>query len=141
MVIEIILMTIAGFFKAMMDTLQFHFYDSVFNVGCSKFGSFFNPEVSWRNKYVDGMTHKGRVKWLWGFINKPVAFTDMWHLSQSIYLNAIFIIMLFLYVSSPNINECFFIGEIIGLIAVFKGVFVLSYNIILIKKENWKKIF
>lgn len=35
-------------------------------------------DISWKNKYVDGDTEKGRIKWFFG-INKPVQLTDAFH--------------------------------------------------------------
>ncbi len=44
---------------------------------------FFNPEISWKNKYIDGMPDKGRNR-------TPVILTDAKHLTASINQVSIF---------------------------------------------------
>jgi len=68
--------TVAGFCEGVMDTLQFHFYQSTF--AQSPHHVFWNPTESWRNKYRDGDPSKGprfflSTTWL-------VSLTDGWHL-------------------------------------------------------------
>lgn len=81
--ISLILMILAGVCKAVMDTLQFHFHESVFThkqdgvVGLLK-DRFWNPEMSWINKYKDGDKSKGEK--FFGSSTVFVAFTDGWHL-------------------------------------------------------------
>ena len=41
-------------------------------------GQFWNPEISWRNKYIQGNPDLGRKKFLG--VNTPVQFTDAKHL-------------------------------------------------------------
>ncbi len=65
--------------KWICDTLDFHFEKSVFN----KLNPvFWNPIISWNNKYVKGSKFK---KWL--FKNPLVFTTDAPHLFQFIALN------------------------------------------------------
>ncbi len=71
---------------AMMDKLRFHFSKSIFQ---SWDPQFWNPAISWRNKYIDGDPAKGRKK-LWG-IQIPVIFTDGWHAIKAV---KIFLIIL-----------------------------------------------
>ena len=60
--------------KAVKDTLQFHFYDSIFDK-CNH--QFWNPDVSWKNKYKDGEI--GVPKFC-GSTTLFVWLTDAWHL-------------------------------------------------------------
>lgn len=43
---------------------------------------YWNPAISWQNKYVDGLVDNGRTKI--GPFNKPVVLTDAKHLLASI---------------------------------------------------------
>lgn len=73
-----ILVALAGAFNAAMDTLQFHFPVSVFKHR----GGWWNPELSWMNKYKDrdktqGPRFPGSTTFL-------IFLTDAWHLFQTI---------------------------------------------------------
>jgi hypothetical protein len=78
-IIIFIIITLAGFFEGAMDTLQFHFHTSIF----SKIDStFWNPENSWKNKYLDGDPSKGpKFPLSTTFL---VSLTDGWHLFKLI---------------------------------------------------------
>lgn len=65
---------ISGAADGIMDTLQFHFPISRMS-GWRP--SFWDPSVSWKNKYKDRDPKKGRT-WV------PVIFTDAWHLFKAI---------------------------------------------------------
>lgn len=67
---------VAGLCNGVMDVLQFHFNSSIFKILPQKF---WNPEISWKNKYKDCDPLKGRKKWF-GLIPVPVVLTDAWHM-------------------------------------------------------------
>lgn len=68
---------LAGLFEAVMDTLQFRFHDSIFR---DMNHSFWNPEVSWMNKWKDGCPKFGpKFK---GSTTYLVFVTDGWHLAK-----------------------------------------------------------
>jgi hypothetical protein len=72
-----------------MDTLQFHFDSSKF----SKFKpqNFWNPQISWKNKWKNGDPNYGeRFRFSSTFL---VGFTDAWHLFKSIRNLGIFIFL------------------------------------------------
>ena len=74
-IIGLILTILAGFSEAIMDTLQFHFYKSPF----TKYNpQFWNPQLSWRNKYIKGDPSLG-PKFL-GSTTIFVSLTDGWYL-------------------------------------------------------------
>lgn len=76
--IALIILFFSGIAKGVMDTLQFHFSESIFaQEGIFK-RWFWSPSLSWANKYVDSTPSKGRKKWF-GLIPIPVLFTDGWH--------------------------------------------------------------
>lgn len=64
-------------FKAIADTLAHHYSTSIF----SKYNpKYFDPSISWLNKYVDNDATKGINKW------KFQPLTDAWHLSNSLMI-------------------------------------------------------
>ena len=77
----IILVALAGFFKAVMDKLQFHWHKSVFAINPVKYRDiFWNPSISWINKYEPGTNYKEeRFKFSTTLL---VFLTDAWHLAQ-----------------------------------------------------------
>lgn len=78
----LILISFAGMANSAMDTLQFHYPKSVFR----KLGheSFWNPNISWKNKWRDGIPLRGE-KFL-GSSTVFVGFTDGWHLCKKLML-------------------------------------------------------
>lgn len=78
-VISIILIIIAGFAEAIMDTLAHHFESSVF----SKLNpQFWNPIVSGANKWKDGKRENGEKFFLSSTL--LVGVTEAWHLFKMI---------------------------------------------------------
>ena len=77
--IPILLYCIGGIFDAVMDTCSDHFDISVFK---NLSPSYWNKNVSWVNKYVNGDPKLGFKK-KWGIVIPP-AFLDAWHLAKSI---------------------------------------------------------
>jgi len=80
-VLGVILVGLAGFFKAVMDKLQFHWHRSVFAVNPVRYRElFWNPSISWINKYEPGTNYKEeRFKFSTTLL---VFLTDAWHLAQ-----------------------------------------------------------
>lgn len=70
--ISIIFIVLAGVCKAVKDTLCFHFNKSVFSNLNAKY---WNPNISWTNKYKDWKTPK-----FFGSTTFLVWLTDAWHL-------------------------------------------------------------
>ncbi len=116
--IQFILIFIAGIGKGIMDTLQFHYSTSIFyNIN----PQWYDPSISWTNKLHT---------WL------PDTFTDCWHLSQSLFLESIFIaIIIYTPIVKWNSQSLWWTKVIDFLIlrVVFGAAFVLCYNYILIK--------
>lgn len=85
------LILIAGAANAVMDTLQFHYSQSIFPLQpndklLGKPRSWWDPQQSWRNKYRDGITARGPA--FPGSTTVFVWLTDAWHLAQEIMLAA-----------------------------------------------------
>jgi hypothetical protein len=87
LIIGIILVSIAGASKAIMDNLQFHFNRSIFNQ--LKYNQkFWNPTLSWENKYKEGSMTEPKF---FGSTTYFVFTTDAWHLFQMLMLLCLFI--------------------------------------------------
>jgi len=122
-VLLVVLAVIAGIGKAAMDTIQFHFDDSLFDSrGMNKF--FWDPYFSWRNKYKNGYPENGPKFFLSTTV--LVFLTDGWHLMQFITWNSIFAIIGILFGW-----EGFLV--FIGVVGAFKAGFYVFYNFILKK--------
>ncbi len=105
-----------------MDVVQFHYYFSVFYTKNAKFNKWFNAEVSWKNKYIDGLEEKGRIKIKGTSINFPVQLTDAWHFFKMLMI--IFICMTIVFYKpfiSPPV-DILFLG------VIFNVTFSLCYN-------------
>ena len=78
-VIPLILYCLSGICDAVIDTLQFHYSKSIF----TKYNEqWWNPAISWTNKYIDHDVNKGLRKiTILGFItiDYPVQLTDAYH--------------------------------------------------------------
>jgi hypothetical protein len=84
--ISLLLLFISFSAKWIMDTLLFHYYDSVWSKLKEEY---WNPAVSWDRKYeIKGNKLK---KWL---LKNPLVFlTDGYHLMQFIYINSYMIVI------------------------------------------------
>lgn len=113
---------------AVMDTLQYHFYSSKIYYTLRKptQSYWWNPEFSWKNKYIDRYPPNGLRKWLWF----DVPFTDGWHTFKSLMIVFICISVATFepLIDSPIIN-------IIIYGTAWNVIFNLFYNKILIKKK------
>lgn len=82
----------AAFLNANMDSLAHHYSDSfAFRYDLDK--QFWDPAVSWKNKYIDFNPAFGKIKIKLIFIDidKPIFLTDGWHLLKAIMLLSIFL--------------------------------------------------
>lgn len=128
MIALFILISIAGIAKAIVDTLQFHYSKSVFK---GLYAQYWNPDISWVNKYADD---KLLIRKKWFFIIPipiPVLFSDAYHLFQSIFLTSLFIsICLFEPITQNKIIDLILLRSLFGLF------FIMFYNWILIKNNG-----
>ena len=75
MILSILFLALAAACNAVMDKSVHHYSVSKLK----KLNPFFwNGEISWKNKYINGDPKLGRVKWYFG-LNKPVQITDAFH--------------------------------------------------------------
>ena len=76
MIVSFLFLALAAACNAVMDKSVHHYPVSKFK----KLNPlFWNGEISWKNKYINGDPKLGRVKWYFG-LNKPVQLTDAFHM-------------------------------------------------------------
>ncbi len=117
---------LAGMFDAMRDKCAFHYSSSIF----SRFNpAFFDGSISWKNKYIDGDSTKGRKKLLG--IPIPVIFTDAFHLFKSLQT-------LFIAISVINFvyNYHHIAIEYLVVYGSYKWGFNSFFNFILVKRNK-----
>ncbi len=121
---SLLFISLAGIMKAIMDTLNFHFSNSIFK----NLNPYFWDEqnYAWKNKYKNRVFENGRRK-LFG-INIPVVFTSGWHLFQSFQINFLMLAIVFY----EPLFTWYFDFCIYGF--MYRAFFFLFYNYYLIKK-------
>jgi hypothetical protein len=80
LIITALLLLLSGAADGVRDTISFHYNQT----GLSKDNLFWNPDISWRNKWKDGDKEQGER-----FPGSSTVFvwaTDAWHLFQTIML-------------------------------------------------------
>jgi len=97
--IGIIFFTLAGIFEAIMDTLQFHYSYSVFHSLRNRL--FWDPSLSWRNKYKNGDPFDGPK--FPGSTTIFVGLTDAWHLFKTLRTLSLFIGIIFIAIPCNSI--------------------------------------
>lgn len=115
----ILLCALAGFFKAVRDTIMFHWAGSVFKEwGWSE--QFWNPNKSWMNKYANWPEDKNEAF----FLSKTalVSLTDAWHLSELLMLICLFTVIFLSIDTKGN-----FLYKVIAIIAFFVSFNMFYY--------------
>lgn len=84
--VSFLLIIIAAFCNAVMDTCNYHFYNSIFSNKDRFNPQFWNTSISWQNKYIDYKKPELGYKKLFWIINYPVQLTDSWHLFKTIMI-------------------------------------------------------
>lgn len=126
--ISIIFIVLASICKAIKDTLNFHYENSVFR-NCN--AKYWNPAISWQNKYRTPQSYfeiKNRKAKFFGSTTFLVFLTDAWHLFD--FLQTIFFIVAI--VAYSKIVFC--IVDIFILYCIFSIWFELFYRIFGMKK-------
>lgn len=128
--IGIILVSIAGLSKAIMDNLQFHFNRSIFNQ--LKYNQkFWDPTLSWSNKYKEGSMTEPKF---FGSTNYFVFLTDAWHLFQMFLFLSLFIgIAITSYYSGSFIY-------MVMKVTILRSFFGLTFTLFFNKFLNTKNI-
>jgi hypothetical protein len=137
-IISIVLLLIAGIAKSVQDTLAHHYSSSIFSDKEKYNPVFWNPKLSWMNKYpYDPQTGKldTSKERFFGSTTILVAFTDAWHLFQLISINLLggSTFLLALLLCDETIGR-----KLIALIAalvIYKTVFQIFYKYIWISSK------
>jgi hypothetical protein len=131
--LSLLFFVLAAACNAVMDTLQYHFYSSKIYYTLRKptQAYWWNPEVSWKNKYIDRYPPNGLRKWLWF----DVPFTDGWHTFKSIMVLCLCFSLLFAFLSERRAELWIDLLCIPVWGICWNLTFNLFYNKILIKKK------
>lgn len=141
-IIIVSLVTISAQMDAVMDTLWHHYDKSIFR---DMDRMFWDPKISWRNKYVDHKLSEGRIKWeIVGIsINKPVQISDGWHIAKTIKIVCLMSATTLAYFAQvvPVLEDnrdsfVLFIALLTVLGTIRNSVFSLFYDKLLIDKKN-----
>lgn len=93
--LSLVFFALAAICNALMDVLQFHYYKFRFANKVNK--QFWNPQLSWKNKYIDGSLKNGlRFKGIFGFMAN---FLDAWHLFKMMMIICFALSVLFFPIS------------------------------------------
>ena len=95
--LSLLFFVLAAIANSVMDTSVHHYSTSKFK---KLDPLFWDGEISWKNKYINGDPKLGRVRWYFGLI-KPVQITDAFHLFKSLMI-------IFLSLSITTFDKDFF---------------------------------
>lgn len=130
--IGIILASIAGMSKAIMDKLQFHYHKCIFKFDPVRYNqNFWDPTLSWSNKYKEGSMTDPKF---FGSTSYFVFLTDAWHLFQMLML-----ICLFIGIAVTSFYSGSFIFMMIKVI-ILRLFFGLSFTLFFNRFLNMKGI-
>lgn len=138
--ISVIAWMLASICNALMDTLQFHWYK--FRWKDSVNAQFWNPQISWKQKYIDGDPKKGRKQWCFGklCIDKPVVFTDAWHFIKMLMIVFITIsTATFPLLAKGRIFENVFWNTLSSIVLfglIWNLIFSIFYDKVFVKEEK-----
>lgn len=113
---------LSGLSEGVMDTLQFHYSSSKIYFLKNKF--FWDPEISWRNKYKNN-DPMGGPKFLFS-TNLLVGFTDAWHLFKLFRTFFLFLAVFLIFMNCQTILNCLI--DVIAARILFGLSFTIVYN-------------
>lgn len=118
------MLIIGGISNAVMDVLRFRYSTSIFREFKNQL--WWNPSISWKNKWKNGDPSQGEK--FWGSSRWFVRFTDAWHFFQGLMFTCFFLTIV-LY------QEIIYIWvDFILMYILFTGIFQLFYGKLFIKK-------
>jgi len=121
-------MIISGASEAVMDKTQFHYKKSIFS-NSKLTPNFWNPKISWKNKWKGGKKENGEKFFLSSSLF--VSITDAWHLFKMIRTLSLSISIFLSFILLNYIDYPYLITELIMLISlrIIYGIsFTLSFN-------------
>lgn len=122
--VVLLLLIIGGISNAIMDVLRFRYNTSIFSD--FKNQQWWNPSISWRNKWKNGEPENGEK--FWGSSRWFVRFTDAWHFFQGIMFTSFFTVIV-IYSTYINIYVDFILMYLI-----FTSTFEIFFKYILKKQ-------
>lgn len=131
-IVIFLLTIISAISKAIMDKLQFHYDTSVFKN--LKQQEWWNPTISYKNKYKKGEKNNGPA--FFGSTTIFVFLTDAWHFFQSIFLNALFLAIMFSFNICVSLEHYHWILGFFGLKILYGLIFELFFSRLLKIKNN-----
>ena len=122
-IIGLLCFIVAAICESVMDVLQFHYMRSLFKD--FKNNIFWDPEISWRNKYKKGDPKEG-PKFI-GSDTLFVGFTDGWHLFKMFRTFCIFLGIFFLLLQFTSFWVSLLI--VVGVRIFFGIAFTIFYDL------------
>jgi hypothetical protein len=116
-----VLIILAGIAEGFMDTLQFHYNISIFKLRPKQ--NFFNPSLSWVNKYKEDL----KTPRFFGSTTLFVFTTDAWHLFKFVRNIMLFIGLCIIGFLAPTV-WCLII-HIIAARIVYGLTFTIAYRL------------
>lgn len=119
--IGVILVLMAGMANGLMDDIQFHYSESVVSQWDEQF---WNPEISWKNKYAiddHGALIRPLKARFFGSTTFLVSITDGWHL-----LKFIFLLCLHLLIAILLINQRWTWKTVIKVIIAWLVIYIIQ---------------
>jgi len=119
--------------NAAMDIVEKQYNQSKFSL-IKKLQHWFNPELSWKNKWKNGNRSEGER--FWGSSTVFVMITDFWHFAKTFIIMCILIIIAIS--AKVEMNKLLLVSLIY---AEYVIAFELFFNIILRQKSMWYSKF
>lgn len=120
-ILSILLFSLAAICNAMMDVISFHWYSFRWEDRVNP--QWWNPFVSWRNKYIDGDPDKG-LKFHF-FFRWAANFLDAWHLFKMIQI----ILITLSIITFPFANQICLFDTFLWNQLAWLCIFGLAWNI------------
>ena len=127
-ILSILFWVLAAIANALMDVIQFHWYKFRWKEEVN--AQFWNPAISWENKYIDRYMDR-RLKYK-GWLSCMSNFTDAWHiLKMTMIISFALSIIIFPYSFNICIFDSAFLNGCIWLIIygiAWNGPFNFCFN-------------
>lgn len=127
-VLCLLLIACATASNAVMDTLSFRYDRSVFaREGLPR--SWWDPAVSWRNKWADGHPRKGEAFLLSS--TSLVALTDAWHFFKMLTISCLIVALILPFTKIFPLPTLGWVGVFVGMHLfyglIFEGLFAWGF--------------
>lgn len=124
--ISLLFFVLASVCNAIMDVISHHWDQCVFK-RMNLNPQYWNPAISWRNKYISGSPIYGRKKWLG--INIHESFTDAWHFFKSLMIIFICLSIAFSYHWKIALEHDYKMLTMLAIVIVFGTVWNFVFSL------------